>query len=593
MTTVKERLSDLRKAMADAQIDALIIPANDPHQSEYVADYWKAREYFSGFTGSAGLLIVLADYAALWTDSRYFLQAETELEGTGVTLHKLGEQTAPEHLHWLIDYLPQEATIGIEAGLFSVHQVYQLQQLANGKAIQVVPAKGLVGKVWENRPSLPNSIAYDFEVKYTGASREEKLARLREFMQKQGVDFYFVSALHEIAWLLNIRAWDIDFTPVVLSYLLVGKKDACLFVKEYKIPTVLKEKLQAAGITIKEYTAVGHGLGAISPHKLVYADKHSFSWEFQMMMHDNLVLGESVITPWLSIKNPTEIQHFKEVMVKDGVALLRLFRWLEKTIMDRPVKETEVAEQLTKFRSEQEGYKGDSFAAIVGYESNGAIVHYHAQEDTCALIENDGMLLLDSGGQYINGTTDITRTVHFGTPTAEQKKNYTLVLKGNIALQTAHFPKGISGAQLDTLARLPLWKEGLNYGHGTGHGVGFFLGVHEAPQGFAPNIKSSRGATPIQENTVSSNEPGYYKSGEYGIRIENLMQCVPSKKNPDFLAFEVLTLFPIATNLIEENLLSHKERLWLNRYHQKVYAALSPQLGEQDRAWLWSRCQAI
>ena len=238
-------------------------------------------------------------------------------------------------------------------------------------------------------------------------------------------------------------------------------------------------------------------------------------------------------------------------------------------------------------------YKGDSFSAIVGYEGNGAIVHYHAQEEDCALIKNDGMLLLDSGGQYINGTTDITRTIHFGTPTAEQKKHYTLVLKGNIALQTAHFPKGVSGAQLDTLARLPLWKEGLNYGHGTGHGVGFFLGVHEAPQGFAPNIKSSRGATPIEENTVSSNEPGYYQAGSHGIRIENLMQCVPSDKNPDFLAFEVLTLFPIATNLIDTTLLTEEERLWLNHYHEKVYAALSPNLGELDRSWLWSRCQAI
>ncbi len=593
MKTVKERLSHLRKAMADAHIDALILPANDPHQSEYVADYWKAREYFSGFTGSAGLLVVMANYAALWTDSRYFIQAEQELEGTGVTLHRLGEQTAPEHLYWMVDYLPKGATIGIQAPMFSVHQVKQLQHLAASKDIKVVPAKGLVGNVWEDRPSLPNSIAYDFEVEYSGASREDKLARLRAFMQQRGVDFYFVSALHEIAWLLNIRAWDIDFTPVVLSYLLVGKEEASLFVNDYKVPTVLKEKLKKAGVRIKDYPAVVHGLAAVSPNKLMYADQHTFSWEFQMVMHNNLVLGDSVITPWMSIKNPTEIQHFKEVMVKDGVALLQLFRWLERTLVERSVKETEVATKLSELRSKQPGYKGDSFAAIVGYESNGAIVHYHAKEATCASIENDGMLLLDSGGQYINGTTDITRTVHFGTPTAEQKKHYTLVLKGNIALQTAHFPKGISGAQLDTLARLPLWKEGLNYGHGTGHGVGFFLGVHEAPQGFAPNIKSSRGATAIEENTVSSNEPGYYKEGAYGIRIENLMQCVPSKNNPDFLAFEVLTLFPIATNLIDETLLSNQERTWLNDYHQKVYAALSPELGEQDRAWLWSHCQAI
>jgi Xaa-Pro aminopeptidase len=310
-------------------------------------------------------------------------------------------------------------------------------------------------------------------------------------------------------------------------------------------------------------------------------------------MHENIVLGESVITPWMSIKNPTEIQHFKDVMVKDGVALVKLYRWLEDTLGNRSVKETEVAEQLAKFRSEQEGYKGESFPAIVGYEANGAIVHYRAKEEDCASIEKSGMLLLDSGGQYINGTTDITRTVHFGTPTPEQRKHYTLVLKGNIALQTVHFPKGITGAQLDTLARFPLWREGLNYGHGTGHGVGFFLGVHESPQGFAPNIKSPRGYTPIEENTVTSNEPGYYQSGDYGIRIENLMQCVPSDKNPDFLAFEVLTLFPIATNMIDNSLLNYPERVWLNRYHRRVYSALSPHLAEKDRAWLWNHCQAI
>ncbi len=468
MKTVKERLSQLRKAMADAHIDALILPANDPHQSEYVADYWKAREYFSGFTGSAGVLIVLADYAALWTDSRYFLQAEQELAGTGVTLHRLGQQAAPEHIHWLVDYLPKGAAIGLEAPMFSVHQVQQLEQLGEAKDLKILPAKSLVSNVWEKRPSLPNSVAYDFEVHYTGASREDKLARVRAFMQQQGVDFYFVSALHGIAWLLNIRAWDIDYTPVVLSYLLVGKEEASLFVKDYKVPTVLQEKLKKAGIRIKDYSAVTHGLAAVSPNKLIYADRHTFSWNLQMVTHNNVLLGDSVITPWLAIKNPTEIQHMREVMVKDGIALLQLYRWLERRLKQQTVKETEVAEQLTAFRSEQEGYKGDSFAAIVGYKGNGAIVHYHAQEDTCAEIENDGILLLDSGGQYINGTTDITRTVHFGTPTAEQKKHYTLVLKGNIALQTAHFPKGISGAQLDTLARLPLWNEGLNYGQGMG-----------------------------------------------------------------------------------------------------------------------------
>lgn len=591
--TVQERIKALRAAMAVEGIDAIIIPANDPHQSEYVADYWKNRTYFSGFTGSAGLLIVLANYAALWTDSRYFLQAEVELKDTGIVLHKQVVQHAPEHVSWLANLLPQNAVIGVEASLFSIQQIAYLQSYCQPKNISIKDVEGISDKVWTDRPALPNTVAYEHDLKYTGVHRDEKLAKVRHFMQQGNLQHYLVSGLDEIAWLLNIRAWDIDYTPVLLSYLLVGEKEATLFVGEAKVPAELKEILAQSGITIQDYYAIRTALNQIPQQDAIYVDQSNFSWSFKSAIQAKIVAGGSVIVPMMAIKNETEIAHFRSVMIKDGVALTHFFKWLEEQVAQEPIKETDVAKKLTYFRSQQALYKGDSFGAIVGYKGNGAIVHYRAEEETCASIHNEGMLLIDSGGQYLDGTTDITRMVCFGTPTAEQKKHYTLVLKGNIALQTAHFPKGTTGVQLDVLARMNLWNQGLNYGHGTGHGVGFFLRVHEPPQGFAESVVTQRGSTALQAGTVSSNEPGFYKTGEYGIRIENLILCVPSDKNENFLAFEALTVFPIETKLIDLSLMNDQELAWLNAYHERVYASIAPLLEEEARAWLWSKCQAI
>lgn len=591
--TIKERLKALRIAMKSEGVDALIIPANDPHQSEYVAEHWKVRAYFSGFTGSAGLLVVLADYAALWTDSRYFLQAETELAGTGIVLHKQQVQHAPEHVEWLCDLLPPNATIGVEGSLFSIQQVAYLQSYCRPKDISIKDVERISSKVWKDRPALPDTIAYEHDVLYNGIHRDEKLAWVRAGMKEKKVQHYFISGLDEIAWLLNIRAWDIDYTPVVLSYLLVSEEKATLFIKDYKVPAGLEEKLKASGVSLKDYHAVGMALGVVPEKDSIFVDQNNFSWSFEPSIKADIFKGNSIIMPMMAIKNDTEITHFRSVMVKDGIALTHFFNWLEKTIENEEIKETDVAKKLTYFRSQQDLYKGDSFAAIVGYQSNGAIVHYHAEEATCATIKNEGMLLIDSGGQYLDGTTDITRTICLGTPTEEQKRHYTLVLKGNIALQTANFPKGTTGVQLDVLARMNLWNEGLNYGHGTGHGVGFFLRVHEPPQGFAESTTTLRGSTALEEGTVSSNEPGFYKTGAYGIRIENLMLCVPSSKNENFLAFEAITLFPIETKLIDLSLMSAQDIFWLNNYHQRVYAALSPSLEAEEKAWLWQKCQAI
>lgn len=591
--TIKEKIAALRVAMKTQGIDALIIPANDPHQSEYVADCWKTREHFSGFTGSAGLLVILADYAALWTDSRYFLQADVELKNTGITLHKQKVQHAPEHVAWLTDLLNSGATVGIEGSLFSIQQVSYLTTHFDTKSIQIKDVEGISASVWADRPALPDTVAYEHAVKYTGVSRADKLAKIRRFMAHISVQHYFVSALDEIAWMLNVRAWDIDFTPVVLSYLIISEQEVHWFVEGHKVPDELRAVLANDGIIIHDYQAIKEGLSKLTADSKVYVDQGNLSWSLQASINAQIIAGQSVIMPMMALKNETEIAHFREVMVKDGVALTHFFRWLETTVQERGLKETELAQKLTYFRSQQEDYKGDSFPAIVGYKGNGAIVHYRAQEETCATIQNEGMLLIDSGGQYLNGTTDITRTICFGTPTAEQKKHYTLVLKGNIALQTAHFPAGTTGVQLDVLARMNLWNAGLNYGHGTGHGVGFFLRVHEPPQGFAESTTTLRGSTPLQATTVSSNEPGFYKTDEYGIRIENLMLCVPSDRNENFLAFEAITLFPIATNLIDMDLMSTADITWLNAYHQQVYEAIAPHLDDAGKAWLAHKCAAL
>ncbi|WP_264791123.1 aminopeptidase P family protein [Aureispira anguillae] len=591
--TIKERIQALRREMVAAGVDAMIIPANDPHQSEYVADYWKNRTYFSGFTGSAGLLVVLADYAALWTDSRYFLQAEVELKDTGIVLHKQQVQHAPEHVSWLTDLLAAKATIGVEASLFSIQQIAYLKSYCQNKNIVIKDIEGITNKIWLDRPALPDTTAYEHEVKYTGVHRDDKLKQIRAFMEQKGAQHYFISGLDEIAWLLNIRAWDIDYTPVVLSYLLVNQDDVVLFVQDHKIPTLLKENLAKSGIRLQDYHTIGAALKQIAPQNSIYVDKGNFSWAFESIIQATIIAEQSVIMPMMAVKNDTEIAHFRSVMVKDGVALTHFFKWLEETVQTEELKETEVAKKLSNFRSQQALYKGDSFGAIVGYKGNGAIVHYRAEEATCATIKNEGMLLIDSGGQYLDGTTDITRMVCFDDPTEEQKKHYTLVLKGNIALQTAHFPKGTTGVQLDVLARMNLWNNGLNYGHGTGHGVGFFLRVHEPPQGFAESTTTLRGSTALEAGTVSSNEPGFYKTGEYGIRIENLILCVPSDKNSDFLSFEAITLFPIETKLIDLSLMLPAEIAWLNAYHERVYASIAPALEEEARAWLWKKCQAI
>jgi Xaa-Pro aminopeptidase len=593
---INNRIAALRTAMQSHQIDAYIIPSTDPHQSEYVASLWKSREWISGFTGSAGVVIITADHAGLWTDSRYFIQAESELANSEVVLHKQGVPHAPEHLDWLTNHLKPNSTVGVDGMLFSIGQIRHINSKLYPHQIELNTSIDLIGEIWSDRPTIPQETIFEHEFRYAGKSREEKMNMVRKQMKDYGAKHYLVSTLDDIAWLLNIRGSDVDYNPVAIAYFVLGEQASFLFIDDAKVPESVRENLEADNILLKPYADIANFLQNIPASDKILVDTQSISISlFKSIADEAVIKTKNLVRPLKAIKNQVEVEHIKAAMIKDGVALTRLYRWLDAELEHRTVPEAEVATQLSTFRKAQGDYYGESFSAIVGYKGNGAIVHYRPQADSCAKIEKEGMLLLDSGGQYHDGTTDITRTICLGGATAEQKRNYTLVLKGHIALAVAHFPKGTKGMQLDTLARMYLWNDGLNYGHGTGHGVGFFLNVHEPPQGFATNPSTSRGTTSFEVGMFTSNEPGFYKDGEYGIRIENLVLCVEDEKTPygDFLKFDTLTLFPIATDLIDLSLMTEGEKQWLNNYHEEVYQKLAPQLTAEEQHWLKEKCEAI
>lgn len=595
MNVINHRLQLLRAKMREYGIDAYLIPSQDPHQSEYVAEYWKGRAWISGFTGSAGTAIITMDYAGVWTDSRYFLQGEKELADSEFILERQTIPHAPQHLDWLANHLPKGATLGFDGNVFSVAQINRLRNKLTHLDIQYAYAKDLLSDIWADRPALPQTNAFELSTAYAGQSRAQKINTIRSEMG--ATDYYLVTGLDDIAWLLNIRGSDIDFNPVSISYLLVGKEEVRWFIDEEKVAEGMKTQMASEGIELMPYEALAPFVRQLSPGmKVLYAQAATSILIYEAMEKEQWVSGANLIRPLKAIKNEVEIGHIREAMRKDGVALLRLYRWLEKELKEgRTVSEYDLGKRLAEFRAQQGNYHGESFSAIIGYKGNGAIVHYRAEQDSCAEIKAEGMLLLDSGGQYTEGTTDITRTICLSESTEEQRQHYTLVLKGNIALSRAIFPKGTTGVQLDTLARMHLWQYGLNYGHGTGHGVGFFLNVHEPPQGFAPSPKAGRGLTPFEPGMLTSNEPGYYKTDAYGIRIENLEICVKKMETEHgaYYGFEPVTLFPISTKLIKKDLLSIEERQWLNDYHQKVLNELLPLLEEEEQEWLKEQCAEI
>lgn len=580
----------LRAAMQVAQIDAYIVPSSDPHQSEYVADYWNSRAWLSGFTGSAGLLVVTQDWAGLWTDSRYFLQAETQLKDSGINLHKVLPNQANDYRDYLGKQLTAGSKIGLDGRLFSVQQLERLEQKLADFELQIVSHLDLIDDIWGSRPKLPKAPIFDFPIEYSGHARAEKLAGIRQQMHLQNTDVYLVSALDEIAWLFNLRGQDTDYNPVFYAYAAIQHDVAYLFLDLDKVSENLTQKLERKSVILRAYRDFPNYLKRLYEGRTVLLSPSTFPAQLYDLLSTEVIEQKSLIQTQKTIKNEVEIAHLRKTMELDGVALLKLYRWLEKEAGKRSISEYEIGKQLTHFRAQQTDFVSPSFASIVGYNANGAIVHYRAEKNNCAQVEQHGMLLIDSGGQYLTGTTDITRTTTLGLPTNNQKRHFTLVLKGHIALADIRFPKGTNGHQLDSLARQFLWCEQLNYGHGTGHGVGFFLNVHESP----PSISSSSSRlTELKPGMVFSNEPGYYETDQYGIRIENLLLCVPANEADNFLQFETLSLFPIDRQLINIDLLSKKEIIWLNQYHQEVEERLSPFLSTEEKRWLQKQCIMI
>lgn len=592
---ITQRIEALRSVMRAKGLDAYIIPSGDPHQSEYVADHWKAREWISGFSGSAGTVVITKDHAGLWTDSRYFLQAEQQLKNTPVELHKLVVPHTQEHLEWLKNNLPEGSTVGFDGWLFSADQVRGLALAFAGKNIFLNSDHDLIGEIWSPRPAKPSDSVFELDTKYAGQERTQKIEIIRRAMEIKGTDYYLVSTLDDVAWLLNMRGSDVECNPLFIAYVVVSKEKTFLFIDEPKVDETLKTVLGQAGIFIKLYNTIESFLTNIPESSKILLDRASTSIRlYNKVPEESRLDGSNLVEPLKTIKNQTEIENIRIAMEKDGTALVRLFMWLEKELAQRKISEVEVAEKLVEIHRAMGNYHGESFSAIVGYQSNGAIVHYHPMPDNCAMIENSGILLLDCGAQYTEGTTDITRTVALSAPHAQQKKDYTLVLKGNLAVSMARFPKGTNGVQIDAFARQHLWRHNFNYGHGTGHGVGFFLCVHEGPQGFSP-VVSGRSRLPIEPGMLTSNEPGLYRAGEYGIRVENLVLCVKDEVNNfgEFYKFETVSLFPFDVNLIETEMLDAEEKQWINHYHKEVKSRLAKYLNEEENFWLGQKCVNI
>ena len=592
--TINERLAAMRKLMTANHLDAYIIPSSDPHQSEYPAPFWKSRVWVSGFTGSMGYVTITQTKANVWTDGRYFLQCEMEIKDSEFELSKQLMQGAPEHVDWLADTLPEGSRVGCDASLFSVGQIRSMQRIFAPKNIVLVTDTDLIGPIWQDRPTLPTTEIFEHDVAFAGKSRGDKLLDIRAKMKAQNADFHLVTTLDDIGWTLNLRSSDVDCNPVFVAYLGIGMERCDLFIDAAKVPSDIKSELNTEGVIIRPYELIGDFLTQLNENQTIIVDGNNINFQlFSLIKRAKVIEGETFSIMMKAVKNETEQRLIHEVMVKDGVALTKAFMWLEKTLTERPVMEYEMASMIAQFRSDQPHYFGESFDAIVGYNGNGAIIHYKPDAQNSAVMEPKGILLLDSGGQYADGTTDITRTISLdGAPTNEQRQNFTLVLRGHIAIAQLKFPEGTKGIQMDILARQFLWQHGLNFGHGTGHGVGFFMNVHEPPQGIAPAV-NARGTTPHQPGMLTSNEPGFYKEGEYGIRLENLVLCVEDEKTAfgQFYSFDTVTLFPFDNQLIDKTLLSKSELDWLNAYHERVYESLSPHLDETEKAWMKGQCR--
>ncbi|MGG5461074.1 aminopeptidase P family protein [Clostridium sp. B9] len=589
---VTERVEALRKVMKERGIDYYIIPSGDAHQSEYVCEYYRGRAYMSGFTGSAGTLLVGHEKAILWTDGRYFIQALDQLKGSGIEMFKMRILGWPSLTEWLEENLKEGETLAFDGKVFSASQYKEFQNIKKDKKINIEIEDDLLNEVWSDRPELPKEKAFLHEVKYCGKSASEKLGEVRENMRKLGASNYIVASLDDIAWLYNIRGNDVKCNPVVLSYAIVKDEEALLYVDKEKFTEEMEETLKSEGVIIKEYNEIYEDVKSLEGKTLIDPNKiSSFIYEC-IENKESIIEGENITTKLKAVKNETELENLKRCQVRDGVAMVRFMKWLKENIGKCDISEISAADKLEEFRGLGELFKGISFETIAGHKEHGAMMHYSATEESDYILEPRGFLLIDSGGQYLDGTTDITRTFVLGDLTEGQKKDYTLVLKGHIGLMMAKFLKGTTGSALDIKAREPLWNEGIDYKCGTGHGVGFFLNVHEGPQSISPMPNKIA----LEPGMILTNEPGVYREGKYGIRTENTMVVVRdsiSEEFGEFYKFETISLCPIDLEAVEVSLLSEVERKWLNDYHKNVYEVLSPYLNEEEKMFLKNETRAI
>jgi len=597
---VRSRIENLRRAMERQGIAAVIVPSSDPHLSEYLPERWQGRQWLSGFTGSVGTLVVTEDFAGLWADSRYWTQAEGELAGTSVELMKIGGAGSPAHVDWLAERVKRGAAVAVDGAVIGLAGARALQSALSERGIELRTDLDLLNDVWDDRAALPAQPVYEHVAPFASTPRSEKLATIRQQMSSAGATHHWISTLDDIAWLTNLRGADVSYNPVFIAHLLLDAKNATLFVADGKISSDLKSRLAADGIALAPYSEATRALTALPAEAKLLLDPRRITLGLRQAVPERVAIIESINPSTLAKSRKTEgdIQHIRHAMEQDGAALAEFFAWFESALGHETITEITVGQKVVAARETRPGYVCPSFHPIAGFNANGALPHYRATEESHATIctpgaVTDGLLLIDSGGQYQNGTTDITRVVPVGKTSVEQRRDYTLVLKGMIALSMAKFPRGTRSPMLDTLARAPIWAEGVDFGHGTGHGVGYFLNVHEGPHGITPHLPPEP-QTAMEPGMVTSNEPGIYRPGRWGVRIENLVLNVPATLDEpsefgEFLQFETLTLSPIDTRVIERTLLRNDEITWLNSYHAEVRRRVGSHVSGAAAQWLQLR----
>ncbi|MES2106894.1 MAG: aminopeptidase P family protein [Pseudomonadota bacterium] len=593
---VPARIVQLRNAMREKGLDAYIVPSADPHLSEYLPERWQGRELYSGFTGSVGTLIVTAGFAGLWVDSRYWEQAEKELAPTGIQMMKIPSAAATLHIDWLAANMQAGQIVGVDGAVLGLSTARALEQALDAKDVRLYTSHDLLQDIWAGRPPVPEAAIYEHAAPYAVVSRNEKLRLVREKMQAKGADWHFVSTVDDLAWIFNLRGADVSYNPVFVGHALIGLHDATLFVSPGKVSAELTAALAKDGVKISAYENAAATLSALPETAKLLIDPRRITYGFRQAIPKAVKVIEA-INPSVfakSRKNAQEAQFVREAMEQDGAALSEFFAWFEQALGKERITELTIDEKLSAARARQPHFVSLSFNTIAGFNPNGAMPHYRATPESHSVIEGDGLLLIDSGGQYLNGTTDITRVVPIGTVSAAQKRDFTLVLKGMIALTRVQFPRGTFSPMLDTIARAPIWADGVNYGHGTGHGVGYFLNVHEGPQSISCYAMPEP-HTAMEPGMITSNEPGIYRPGKWGVRIENLLLAVPAQTTEfgEYLKFETLTLCPIDTRCMDLSLLREDEIAWINEYHATVLERLSPRVAGDAKAWLVERTQPI